>query len=288
MPGASRVKSSFLWRNRVVLTGGVLMLLSIHMLTTGVRPGDPAAGPGRLLMALISPVQSSSGRLIEGAHDFWHDYIDLVGVRGENQRLHSELARFQNERARLTELETENRHLRALLDLRQALGLKAIAARVIGSDATGLSRTVILGQGADSGIKPGMAVLSNEGVVGKIIAVSASSSRVLLIDDHNAALDAFDQRTRARGIVAGVVDDGITMKYVPRTADIKEGDLVVTSGLDGTFPGGLLIGQVGRVERKGPGLFLELAVTPAVDFRRLEQVLVVIELPPRLTADSKS
>ena len=87
-----------------------------------------------------------------------------------------------------------------------------------------------------------MAVLSFQGVVGKVIAVSPNAARVLLIDDHNSALDSFDQRTRARGIVAGVVDDGITMKYVERSQDVRPGDVIVTSGLDGIFPRGLLIG----------------------------------------------
>jgi len=276
------VNSSFLWRNRVVLTSGLMLLLAAHLLTTGVRPRDPAARPGELLMGVLSPVQGASAHLVEAAHDFWHDYLALVQVQRENQQLRTELSRFQNERARLTELKTENRHLSELLDLREALGMRAVAANVIGSDATGLSRTLVLSAGARSGLRAGMAVLSNQGVVGKLIATSGGSSRVLLIDDHNAALDAFDQRSRVRGIVAGVVDDGLTMKYVGRTADIKTGDEVVTSGLDGTFPRGLLIGQVSRVERQGPGLFVNVAVAPAVDFRSLEQVLVVIDPPPRI------
>lgn len=281
------MNSSFLWRNRVVLTSGLLLLLSAHMLTTGVRPRDSAARPGEVLLGVLSPVQNASAHLVEAAHDFWHDYLALVDVQRENQQLRAELSRFQNERARLAELETENRHLSELLDLREALGMRAVAANVIGSDATGLSRTLILSAGSRSGLRAGMAVLSNQGVVGKLIATSGSSSRVLLIDDHNAALDAFDQRSRVRGIVAGVVDDGLTMKYVGRSSDVKVGDEVVTSGLDGTFPRGLLIGEVSRIERQGPGLFVNVSVAPAVDFRRLEQVLVVTEPPPRVVTQDQ-
>jgi rod shape-determining protein MreC len=281
------VNSSFFWRYRVVLTSGLLLLLSAHMLTTGVRPSDPAARPGEVLMGMLSPVQGGSAHLVRAAHDFWHDYLALVDVQRENQQLRAELAKFQNERARLAELETENRHLSELLELREALGMRAVAANVIGSDATGLSRTLILGAGTRTGLRPGMAVLSSEGVVGKLIAASPGSSRVLLIDDHNAALDAFDQRSRVRGIVAGVVDDGLTMKYVGRTADVRAGDAVVTSGLDGTFPRGLLIGEISKVERQGPGLFVNVAVAPAVDFRRLEQVLVVVDPPPRVVAQEQ-
>ncbi|HTW87753.1 MAG TPA: rod shape-determining protein MreC [Candidatus Binataceae bacterium] len=281
------MNSSFLWRNRVLLTSGLLLLLSAHMLTTGVGPRDPAARPGEVLLGVLSPVQDASAHLVDSTHDFWHDYLDLVRVQRENQRLHTELSRFQNEQARLDELETENRHLSELLELRETLGMRAIAANVIGSDATGLSRTLILSAGANNGLNVGMAVLSNQGVVGKLIATSGSSSRVLLIDDHNAALDAFDQRSRVRGIVAGVVDDGLTMKYVGRTADVRVGDAVVTSGLDGTFPRGLLVGEVSRVESQGPGLFVNVSVAPAVDFRRLEQVLVVTDPPPRIIAQDQ-
>jgi rod shape-determining protein MreC len=135
--------------------------------------------------------------------------------------------------------------------------------------------------GSDQGFEAGMPVLSTEGVVGKLIAVGPSSSRVLLINDHNSALDAFDQRSRIRGIVAGMVDDGLVMKYVDRSEDVKSGDTIVTSGLDGIFPRGLLVGEVTSVVREGPGLFLTVNLAPAADFRRLEQVLVVTQRIPQ-------
>jgi len=105
---------------------------------------------------------------------------------------------------------------------------------------------------------------------------------VLLIDDHNSALDGFDQRSRARGIVAGMVDDGLILKYADRSQDIRSGDTIVTSGLDGIFPRGLLVGTIQSVHREGPGLFLAVRITPAVDFRELEQVLIVTQPPPHL------
>jgi rod shape-determining protein MreC len=132
-----------------------------------------------------------------------------------------------------------------------------------------------------------MAVLANQGVVGKIIAISPHASRVLLIDDHNSALDGFDQRSRARGIVAGLVDDGLILKYADRSQDIRVGDSIVTSGLDGIFPRGLLVGTIKSVHRGGPGLFLGVRIEPAVDFRELEQVLIVTQPPPHLDDGAK-
>jgi rod shape-determining protein MreC len=114
-----------------------------------------------------------------------------------------------------------------------------------------------------------------------VIAISPHASRVLLLDDHNSALDGFDERSRARGIVAGMVDDGVILKYVDRSQDVRPGDTIITSGLDGIFPRGLLVGTVKAVHREGPGMFLTVSISPAVEFRSLEQVLVVTEPPPR-------
>jgi rod shape-determining protein MreC len=275
------VKNYFLWRNRVPIMGAVLLLISAHFLWSGVRPDQRVAKPRGLVMEGLAPVQIAAARLTEGGTGIIHDYLDLVGVQQENTRLRADLAREQTQRARLAELEAENIHLGDLLELKQALALKAVAANVIGADASGLARTLVLAGGADQGFEAGMGVLSTEGVVGKLIAVGPSSSRVLLINDHNSALDAFDQRSRVRGIVAGIVDDGLVIKYVDRSEDVKRGDTIVTSGLDGIFPRGLLVGQVTAVVREGPGLFLTVNVAPAADFHRLEQVLIVTQRIPQ-------
>ncbi len=276
------MKGTALWRYRVVLTSGVLMIISLHLVSTGVRPGELASRPESAMLEILRPFQLSLARLGEGGSAIAQNYHDLIHAREENVRLRAELARIRGDQARLAELEIENRHLGELLELKDALGADAVAANVIGSDANGIARTLVLGQGAADGLRPGMAVLSIQGVVGKIIATSEHASRVLLIDDHNSALDAFDQRSRARGIIAGLVDDGITMKYVDRSQDLREGDVIVTSGLDGIFPRGLLVGTVRGVSRAGPGLFLGVSVVPAVDFRALEHVMVVRQMPPQI------
>jgi rod shape-determining protein MreC len=281
------VKGSFLWRNRVVLTGGALIVLSLYLMTAGVRQGDRLSAPARGTLEVLRPIQAGTANFSAGLRSIYHDYLNLAQVRQENERLIAELARVKAEQARMAELEAENRHLAELLELRDVLGADAIAANVIASDATGISHTLILGQGSASGLRPGMAVLSNQGVVGRIIETSPHASRVLLIDDHNSALDGFDQRSRARGIVAGMVDDGVIMKYVDRAQDIKGHDTIVTSGLDGIFPRGLLVGTVSGVHREGPGLFLVVQLAPAVSFRELEQVLVVRQQRAPLAADQR-
>ena len=275
------MKNYYLWRNRVPITGAVLLLISAHFLWSGVQPDQRVAKPRSLVMEALAPFQAAAAHLTEGGSGIIHDYVDLVGVQQENTRLRAELAREETQRARLAELEAETLHLSDMLELKQALALKSAAANVIGADASGLARTLVLEGGSNQGFEAGMAVLATEGVVGKLIAVGPSSSRVLLINDHNSALDAFDQRSRIRGIVAGMVDDGLVMKYVDRSEDVKSGDTIVTSGLDGVFPRGLLVGEVTTVVREGPGLFLTVNLAPAADFRRLEQVLVVTQRIPQ-------
>ena len=281
------MRGSFLWRNRVLLTSGALLILSLHLISTGVHPGDLAARPESAFLEIVRPLDAAFSNLAHSGSSIVNDYLDLVHVREENAHLRLELAKVTSDRARLAELEAENRHLAELLELKDVLGTSAVAANVIGSDATGLSRTLVVNSGSSNGLRPGMAVLSNTGVVGKIIATSPHAARVLLIDDHNSALDGFDQRSRARGVVAGLVDDGLILKYADRSEDIRTGDTIVTSGLDGIFPRGLLVGTIKSVHREGPGLFLSVSIAPAVEFRGLEQVLIVTQPPPHLDDSNK-
>jgi rod shape-determining protein MreC len=279
------VRSSFIWRNRVLLLSGGLLILALHLLTSGLHPDARAARPATALLQLLRPIQVFEAGFGGEANGFIHDYLELVGTREENDRLKAQLADLEGQRTRLIELENENRRLSDLLELREALGMRAVAANVIGNDAVGVSQTLILAGGSRNGFRRGFAVISQDGVVGKLIAVAPDVSRVLLIDDHNSALDAFDQRSRARGIVAGVLDGGVIMKYVDRSEDIKPGDAIVSSGMDGIFPRGLLVGNVTAISQGGPGLFLNITVQPAADFRKLEQVLVLTQKPPELTVD---
>src|SRR5580692_7659426 len=128
------MRGTFLWRNRV------LLILSLHLISTGVHPGDLAARPESAFLAVISPVTGAFTHLSDGASSVTRNYVDLIHVRSENERLRNELARVKSDQARLAELEVENQHLGELLALKDALGTNAVAAHVIGSDANGISR----------------------------------------------------------------------------------------------------------------------------------------------------
>ncbi|MBV8357512.1 MAG: hypothetical protein JO189_06190, partial [Deltaproteobacteria bacterium] len=142
----------------MVLTTGLLLLLALHLLSIGVRPEARANKPSLMLMETVKPLLVVESQMSDDASDFLHNYFDLVGVREENLRLKQRLAQLEGQQRRMAELEAENHHLADLLELRDALGITAIAATVIGNDATGLSQTLMLSEGDRQGLRRDMAV----------------------------------------------------------------------------------------------------------------------------------
>ncbi len=169
-----------------------------------------------------------------------------------------------------------NRRLKRLLALQRRLPTAAIAAQVTARDASVWFQSLTLDKGESDGVRPGMPVMAPEGAVGVIASASAHASRVLLLTDPNSGIDVLVQRSRVRGIVSGILDEGTVLKYVKRSEDVRVGDFVVASGMDGVFPKGLPVGRVTRVSRKDRGLFLYAEVAPVANADRLEEVVVAL------------
>jgi rod shape-determining protein MreC len=270
----------FLRRNQVLLSSGLFLTLSLILLSAnrgGTRRFDPI---GVVFLEVLRPLQSGTTQVTSEFGYLWSRYVSLVGVEAENRELKERLRHLEAEHHRDAEIELENRRLARLLDFKADVPSQVVTARVIGKDASGIFESFTLDRGETDGIKPGMAVVCAQGVVGRIAQSTPHASRVLLISDHNSGVDAIVQRTRARGIVEGAVNRTCSMKYIKRGEEIDVNDVVVTSGLDGIFPKGVLIGRVSGVTRKDFGLFQVADVAPAVDFSRLEEV-VVLTSPPR-------
>jgi rod shape-determining protein MreC len=235
---------------------------------------------------LVAELQRGGAGAVDAVTSLWSGYVDLRGMRDENQRLRQELAdahiRLQQERA----LAQRSGELAALLDLRGRVNLATIAAEVVAASATPDFRTVTLGRGTTSGLRPDMAVLAPEGVVGRVIVPSARAAKVQLLIDRNAAAGALVERTRVQGVAMGTGEDTLQLEYVLGTADVKVGDVVVTSGIDGIYPKGFVIGRVEYVERAG-GAYRDVRLKPAADFTSLEEVLVVLtpQAPESMPAD---
>jgi rod shape-determining protein MreC len=264
----------FLRRNRALLSSALFLVLAGALLvrTGGGRMRDDRLG--RLFLEIMAPLQGGTAAVGRSVAGTWHAATDLFRVRRENETMRAHLRELEQQVARLDETDLENARLRKLLDFRETLRGDVLTARVIGRDATGLARTLVIDRGEADGLAKGAAVLTPEGIVGQVFLASRHAARILLINDHNSGVDALVQRTRARGIVEGTIDDGCGLKFVKRTEDVQVGDLVVTSGIDGIFPKGLPIGQIVAVDKRGQGLFQYAQIAPRVDFAQLEEVLV--------------
>jgi rod shape-determining protein MreC len=216
--------------------------------------------------------------MIDGVRGMWSGYVALQQVREENASLKQELGslqiRLQQERAEAQR--TDN--LRQLLELRERAHLDTTASEVIAGPASPDFQTVTIDKGTSEGLATDMAVISPSGVVGRVIMPSRRASKVQLLIDLNAAAGALIERTRVQGVVVGAGGNMLKMRYVPGTADVKTGDLVVTSGIDGIYPKGFVIGTIDHVAG-AVGEYHEISVRPAVDFTRLEEVLIV-RTPP--------
>jgi rod shape-determining protein MreC len=273
---------AFLRRNQVLLSSFLCVLSSLYILTaaaTGQLRTDPI---GPLLLGLMRPLQIGVKASVIRIKEMHQGYVSLIGVAAENQRLKRQLVELEEERSRLLETEATNRRLRELLEFRSGLPSGPVTAAVIGNSASTWFHSLILDKGSTDGVLKGMAVVSPLGVIGQVVAVTARSAKVLLITDPHSGVDVIVQRSRARGIVSGSFDGGPIMKFVKRSEDIQEGDRLITSGLDGIFPKGLLVGTVAKLRKKSFGLFQYVEVGLAVNPSRIEEVLVAAPEEARL------
>jgi rod shape-determining protein MreC len=236
---------------------------------------------GRLLVDALGPIQEGATLVTTTAGRLWVGITGAFRSRDQLRVLRAELREQGRALVHLREIELENQRLRRLLEFRPRVRDEVVAARVIGRDALGASRSFVIDRGTSDGVERGAAVLAPEGVVGHVFLAGRRAARVLLITDHNSGVDAVVQRTRARGIVEGRIGGGCGLKFVKRTESLEPGDLVITSGVDGIFPKGLPIGRISTIDKRGPGLFQYAFVEPTVDFDVLEEVLVVQRSPRR-------
>jgi len=212
------------------------------------------------------------GRTVRGV---WDGYIHLVGVQRENASLRRSLAEYEQKEVQYQEaLQTATR-LEALLQLKKQMAIPITGARVIAYDPSLWSRCALLDQGQDQGVKRGQPVLAAGGIMGRIVETYPHYSKVMLLVDRNSGADAMLQRTRVRGILQGRGGNRCSLEYVPKSADVQVGDLVLASGLGGIYPKGMVFGKVSAANKKTQGVFQEIEVTPGVDLSALEEVVVV-------------
>ena len=224
---------------------------------------------------IFAEVQRVVSTGVSGVRRVWGGYVGLRGLRAENDALKGRLAQLQIDLQQQRALADRSRGLENLLKLRDQSGLTTTAAEIIAAGATPDFRTLTINRGSRDGLRSSMAVIAPAGIVGRIVVPSTRAAKVQLLIDRNAAAGAIVERSRAQGVVVGGGDERLHMEFVSEVADIVAGDVIMTSGTDGIYPKGFMIGQVESVEKNGPA-YKRIVVKPAVDFRALEEVLVVL------------
>jgi rod shape-determining protein MreC len=256
-----------------VLLGHILLISA--QLTS--RSGVPMFEA--LTFGLFAEVQRGVSGGVSSVRNLWSGYVGLRDLKKENEELVRQLREagiaLQEQRA----LADRTRSLERLLDLRDRSNIKTAAAEIIAAGSSPDFRTLTIDKGSRDGVAVDMAVIAPAGVVGRVVVPSARAAKVQLLIDRNAAAGALIERSRAQGVVTGAGDDRLRLDYVSEIADVVVGDLVVTSGIDGIYPKGYVIGQIESLEKAGTA-YKKIVVKPAVDFTSLEEVLIVLTPTP--------
>jgi rod shape-determining protein MreC len=262
-------------RYRTPLLLILTLLLVFTVLSLSLKSSPALRKVQGLVVSMTAPGLEGLEYVGRSAKQLWLGYFYLIGVRRQNAELQRQLEEYKQREVHFQEAEQALTRLENLLDLKRQVALPVIGARVIAYDPSLWSRSAIINQGKGQGVKEGLPVLAPQGIVGRIVGVYPEYSKVMLIVDRKSSADAMVQRTRTRGMLKGKGGNRCSLDFVPKSADVQVGDLVLASGLVGLYPKGLVFGKVTAANKKNPGVFQEIEVSPNVDLSTLEEVLVV-------------
>ncbi len=272
------------YRNLIILVG-VLFLQVLGLAVQVKRSSD--AESTRLIriwaVSAITPLERGLVWVQNGAGNLWHNYFYLRGVRAENRQLKEQIEQMRLEQVRLNEDAAQARRLQALLAFKEQFVSRTVAAQVIGSSGSDLSRIVYIDKGENDGLRRDLAVITADGIVGKVLQAFPTVSQVLLINDQSSGVGAILEKSRLQGVLRGTANGEVMLERVMSDEEVAPGDTVLTSGGDQIFPKGLRVGTVSKVGI-GKDLFLNVRIRPAANLSKLEEVLVVTEKQERQAA----
>jgi rod shape-determining protein MreC len=263
-------------RHQTAILAVLLLLAMLLVYSFNLRQKSSTTLMERVVLALTEPLQAAltqSGRSVAA---LWERYVWLVDTQEQNLALVEENRELRASLQGVTETRLENQRLKKLLDFVETDPRPVLPAMVVAEDAGSWARTIVIDKGERQGVREGLPVVVAEGVVGRVIKVAPGSARVLLVIDASSSVAGLVQRFRTRGVARGN-GRGLSFEYALREAVVEVGDLVVTSGMGGLFPKGLVLGQVTSVQRQDSSLFQQIELRPNLDFSRLEEVLVLLE-----------
>ncbi len=265
----------FLKRHRDGLILSFFILSSLLIISHQTKDYSAMTYLKRGSLAVIAPFQTVVDSSFRSVSGFWNDYIFLLGVRTENKKLRNEVRRLRGEAQFMHEQLFRSGRLDDFLRYQAETGLMGITARVIGDSPDPWTRVIILDKGAGDGIRMGLPVVTPDGLVGRVIEISKGNSVVRLLVDRASHVPVLISRSRSRAILEGENSGTCRLKFVDRTGEIAEGDIVITSGLANIFPRGIEVGKVSVILKKSYGLFKYAQVVPSVPMSRLEDVIVL-------------
>ena len=272
-------------RSRYLLAG--LVLLHITAISHQVDGGKGVSLLQRGILAVLTPLQRGVSAIVGGVGEAWRGWAFHRETYEENRRLEAHVRQLEAELQAHSARAEESERLRQLLSLRQAVPMDTVAAEVVGREGVPWFRSLTIDKGEADGVALDAPVMSPTGVVGRVFAVGPHAARVQVLLDRDSGAGVLVERSRVPGVVSGQVSgqasgaEDLVLEYVPERADVAVGDVVVTSGVDGIYPKGLVVGRV-RYVGKGSGLFRDIRVEPSARFDRLEEVLVVRQAKPPL------
>jgi rod shape-determining protein MreC len=275
------------YRNLVILVG--VLFLQVLGLAVQVKGDGADARNTRLIriwaVGAITPFERCVVWMENSTGNLWHNYVYLRGVRAENRQLKEQIEQMRLEQVRLSEDAAQAHRLQALLQFKEQYISKTVAAQVIGSSGSDFSRVAYIDKGENAGIKPDMAVITADGVVGKVWDVYPSVAKVLLINDQSSGVGVVLEKSRLHGVLRGTSNGEVVLERVMSDEQVTVGETLLTSGGDRIFPEGLPVGTIAKVGN-GKDLFLSIKVKPTANLSKLEEVLVVVEKQERqATAD---
>ncbi|MEK6560183.1 MAG: rod shape-determining protein MreC [Nitrospirota bacterium] len=268
----------FLTLNKKILIAFILLIGVFVLLSPEIKQSPKYHVLERPFLTVTWFIQSGFTIVSWGGSSVWNGYINLVNVQEENRQLVEEVKRLRSEAIYLKEKAATGDRLMELLKLGDTSAVKHVAANVIAKDPANWYGALVINKGEEDGIKPNMGVITAEGVIGRIVKTAPDYSRVLLLSDRNSAIAGLIQRTGYEGIAEGQQGRVLRLNYIMTDADVLDGDIVITSGTDGVFPRGIVIGRINKIEKPQNRLFQSIELIPVATLSKVREVMVIKSL----------
>lgn len=264
-------------KKRTLFAAAIALMATLFLYSYSLKSREHANPFERAVLTLSAPLMGVIADFNRYLLSFWNNYLALVSTQRENQVLRESVRQLNVRIIESQDALLENERLKQLLALKGTFQSPSVAANVIGEDSAPWYRSIVIDRGSVDGLFEGMPVMATNGVVGRVVKVAASSSRVLLLTDHASSIAASIQRSRARGVLKGKGGGSCSLEFTVREDDVKVGDIVTTSGVGGVFQKGRVLGEVTMVKKGEYGMFQTVDVRPAVNTYHLEEVLVLLQ-----------